>query len=194
MRLEYFPAHSLVQTRMSPARLYHRRSPDFRGSVLYPLNALREVAPELYERQRAKYAGREAILRQRVPPLNCLWNDVLHFSPVHPARVAALARAHHLVWHEAEWFEIDPVHAGFTSANTAVFRYADTRSEGSIPDEEFEPFETERLDVMTELPASTRDYYRSVPPGSGRYFIFVGVPHVLHRGPVDVAQVRLVRA
>ena len=179
---------------MSPAPLYHRKSPDFRGSVLYPLNALREVAVDLYERHRAKYAGREEILGQRVPPLNCLWNDVLHFSPVHPARVAELARAHGLVWHEAEWFEIDPIAAGFTPTNTAVFRYADTRLEGSIPDEEFEPFDTERLARMTDLPASTREYYRSVAPGSSRYFIFVGVPHILHRGQVQVAEARLVRA
>jgi hypothetical protein len=179
---------------MSPAPLYHRKSPDFRGSVLYPLNALRDVALDLYERQRAKYAGREDILRQRVPPLNCLWNDVLHFSPVHPSCVAELARAHGLVWREAEWFEIDPGAAGFTPANTAVFRYADTRLEGAIPDEEFEHFDIERLARMTALPTSTLEYYRSVAPGSSRYFIFVGVPHVLHRGPVQVAQAQVVLA
>ena len=174
--------------------LYHRKSPHFRGSVLYPLNELREVAVDLYEQHHAKYAGREEILRQRVPPLNCLWNDVVHFSPVHPARVADLARAEGLVWHEAEWFEIDPIAAGFTPANTAVFRYADTRVEGSIPDEEFEPFDIARLPRMADVPASTREYYRSVPPGTSRYFVFVGVPHVLHRGPVNVAAARLVLA
>ena len=179
---------------MSLTPLYHRKSPDFRGNVLYPLNALRGIAADLYDRQRAKYAGREEILRQRVPALNCLWNDVLHFSPVHPARVAELARAHDLLWSEAEWFEVDPVAAGFTPANTAVFRYADIRLEDSIPDEEFEAFSMERLAGMTELSSSTREYYRSVAPGSGRYFIFVGVPHVLHRGTVDVAHARLVRA
>ena len=179
---------------MSPAPLYHRKSPDFRGSVLYPLNALREVAVDLYERQRTKYAGREEILRQRVPLLNCLWNDVLHFSPVHPACVAKLARTHGLGWGEAEWFEIDAIAAGFTSANTAVFRYTDTRLESPFPDEEFEAFEIERVAGMTDLPASTREYYRTVAASGGRYLIFVGVPHVLHRGPVDVAQARLVRA
>jgi hypothetical protein len=182
-------------TRAPLDRLYHRRPPDFRGGVLYPLNALRAVAADLYERQRGKYAGREHLLGQRVPPpLDCLWNDVLHFSPVHPARVAELARDCGLVWHEADWFEIDPVAAGFTPANTAVFRYADTEREGPIPDAEFEPFDAARLAGMSELPASTRAYYRSVPPGSSRYFIFVGVPHVLHRGPVDVTRAPLVRA
>ena len=174
--------------------LYHRKPPDFRGDTLYPLNALRDVATDLYERQRAKYAGREEILRQRVPPLDCLWNDVLHFSPVHPGRVAELALAQGVVWHTAEWFEIDRIAAACTASNTAVFRYNDTRLEGSIPDDEFEPFDIERLGGMTDVPASTRGYYRSVAPGSDRYFIFVGVPHILHRGPVHVARARLVMA
>ncbi len=26
-------------------------------------------------------------MEQRIPILNCLWNDVLHFSPVHPAKI-----------------------------------------------------------------------------------------------------------
>ena len=175
-------------------KLYHRRPPDLRGSVLYPLNELRSVAPDLYERQRAKYSGREELLRQRVPRLDCLWNDVLHFSPVHPMRIGELARAEDLLWHEAEWFEIDPLAAGFTSANTAVFRYADTTVETRIPENEFERFDLDRIAEMTDVPQSTRDCYRAVAAGSGHYFIFVGVPHVLHRGAVDVASTPLVRA
>jgi hypothetical protein len=178
----------------SPPQLYHRKSPDFHGSVLYPLNVLRDVARDHYERQRAKYAGREHTLLQRVPPLDCLWNDVLHFSPVHPARMAALARDAGLAWYEAPWFEIDPEASGFTPANTAVFRYSHTRLEPPMPDDEFEPFDRSQLARMTEPPPGTREYYRMIPRGSGRYFIFAGVPHVLHRGPVDVARTPLVRA
>jgi hypothetical protein len=37
-----------------------------------------------------KYAGREHVLDVRVPLLDCLWNDVLHFT-VHPADVVELA-------------------------------------------------------------------------------------------------------
>ena len=174
--------------------LYHRKSPAFHGGTLYPLNVLHDVVPELYERQRAKYAGREQTLDQRVPPLGCLWNDVLHFSPVHPSRVAALAREAGLVWYEAEWFEIDPQAAGFTPANTAVFRYSDTRLEPPIPDDEFEPFDLPQLARMTEPPPAVREYYRTIPRGSARYFIFAGVPHVLRHGAVDVASAPLVRA
>lgn len=180
-------------TSLAP-KLYHRKTPDFRGHDLYPLNRLKDVAPDLYDRQRAKYAGREDVMQQRVPQLNCLWNDLLHFTPLHPAQVAQLARSEGLVWHEAKWFEIDPVAAGFTSANTAVFRYANIDLEYPIPRDEFESFDIERLALMCDLPQPTRDYYRSIPRGSSRYFIFAGVPHVLHRGSVDIEKAPVVVA
>jgi hypothetical protein len=79
--------------------VYHRVPPDLRGTVLYPLNRLADVHPDLYEELQQNYATRRDIAALRIPPLgNCLWNDVLHFSPVHPARIqAALADAGHVL-------------------------------------------------------------------------------------------------
>src|SRR5687767_13236025 len=101
-------------------KIYHRRPDDLFGQTLYPLNRLKDVAPEQYARQRAKYEGREALCDFRVPHLNCLWNDVLHFSPVHPAKLRELCVAVGLRWKEADWFELDPAAMGFTSANSLL--------------------------------------------------------------------------
>jgi hypothetical protein len=175
-------------------KLYHRRSRNFWGNILYPLNALKKSAPELYQAHRAKYDGREWVMDQRVPLLDCLWNDVLHLSPVHPERVAELARAQGLVWYGADWFEIDPAAMEFSRANSAVFRFADMTDRMSIEPDEFVPFDLARLAEMTEIPKRTRDYYATVEKGSARYFIFAGIPHVLHKGCLDVASTPLVRA
>ncbi|MBK8551651.1 MAG: hypothetical protein IPL53_11555 [Ignavibacteria bacterium] len=69
--------------------LYHRVPKNLRGNVLYPLNTLKEIHPDLYEQQASKYAGREHITCQIIPILNCLWNDVLHFSAVNPEEISA---------------------------------------------------------------------------------------------------------
>ena len=49
-----------------------------RGDVLYPLNTLRGLYPDVFERERGKYAGREALLELRIPILDVLCNNALH--------------------------------------------------------------------------------------------------------------------
>ncbi len=64
--------------------LYHSVPKNLQGNILYPLNTLKEKHPEIYEQQVSKYVGREHMTQQRIPILDCLWNDVLHFSAVNP--------------------------------------------------------------------------------------------------------------
>ena len=59
----------------------------FDGERLYPLNQLKMLNPEVAAEHAKKYANRKALPERRIPPLDCLWNDVLMFSPVHPAEI-----------------------------------------------------------------------------------------------------------
>ena len=67
--------------------LYHSVPRNLHGNILYPLNALTEKHPEIFEQQVSKYVGREHITQQRIPVIDCLWNDVLHFSAVNPKEI-----------------------------------------------------------------------------------------------------------
>jgi len=59
-----------------------------KGKILYPLNVLKKKYPTLYKKEVQKYDGRKKVLQGKIPsPFNCLWNDVLHFSPVEPSKV-----------------------------------------------------------------------------------------------------------
>ena len=74
--------------------LYHRVPTNMSGTILYPLNELKKLHPELYAEHVKKYEGREQLLTTEVPPLECLWNDVLHFTAVAPSELKAnLAKA-----------------------------------------------------------------------------------------------------
>ena len=42
--------------------VYHLCADDFRGTSLLPLNALRAAYPDVYDRECAKWAGRESVL------------------------------------------------------------------------------------------------------------------------------------
>ena len=48
---------------------------------------MKDQHPAVYEEHVKKYKGRERLLRREIPLLNCLWNDVLHISPIHPQLV-----------------------------------------------------------------------------------------------------------
>ena len=69
--------------------MYHWVPEPMVGSTLYPLNELEHRAPGAWRRERAKYDSRKHVLQEPVPPLDRLWNDVLHLSTVHPAEIVA---------------------------------------------------------------------------------------------------------
>jgi hypothetical protein len=69
---------------MSTYYLYHRVPKDMRGNTLHPLNQLKKVSPDIYAQKVKKYEGRLEILERKIPALDCLWNDVLHLTAVHP--------------------------------------------------------------------------------------------------------------
>lgn len=93
--------------------IYHRIPEQLIGSTLRPLNLLREGAPDLHARYLQKYEGRESALRQRIPGLDCLWNDVIHFSPVHPFKIVEALVEAELPHQPSRWFEVEPEEHGF---------------------------------------------------------------------------------
>jgi len=52
--------------------LYHRVPKHMMGTVLYPLNVLKETRPEIYTEYIKKYEGREELLTAEVPPSELL--------------------------------------------------------------------------------------------------------------------------
>ena len=67
--------------------VYHFKPANLQGTTLYPLNRLRDLHPEAHRSEFKKYVGREKLLEKRIPILDCLWNDVIHLSPLHPQTV-----------------------------------------------------------------------------------------------------------
>jgi len=178
----------------SESYVFHRVPDDLRGSMLYPLNQLAGVHPDLYTELRKRYATREDIAALRIPPLgNCLWNDVLHFSPVHPNRLKqALEGSGHALpdgWHR--FFQVDT--RLLAPADTVIYRSETIFWSGKFDigdaskqlGRECLPFDPGTLRHFGEIPQAARDYFASVAPGSG-LALFLGVPHVLFKGRIDL--------
>jgi hypothetical protein len=109
------------------------------GEILYPLNVLREKHPDLYKRIATKYEQRLHIMQMTIPVLgDCLWNDVLHFSPVHPSLVANALRDSGLQLPPMKFFQCDADLFDLEHTTIYLFNKKDTTTENKP--ENFAPY------------------------------------------------------
>jgi hypothetical protein len=168
--------------------VYHRRSSRFAGSLLHPLNVLRNLEPEIAAQEIRKYEGRKQLLEARVPPLDCLWNDVIHCSPVHPKLILGAMREIGFEVQPLKYFEI-PVER-LTAEQTVIFCSRIGQRQHSL--DQYLEFNGTNLNACQELPDTTRTYYQSCRDEGNLPLAFAGVPHVLFRGSLDVAGVNVI--
>ena len=154
--------------------IYHQVPRSMKGGRLFPLNELRDVMPEIYETEIKKYAGREHLLDETVPILNCLWNDVLHFSLVHPVKIKetllSLGNPFHYNFFEVPAEILDP-------SKTVIYLYL--RDDNQITSDQFIPFSPYGLEGLGALPQLTSDYYAQTVRSGKKLYAYHGIPHVL---------------
>jgi hypothetical protein len=173
--------------------LYHLVPQPLIGDTLYPLNALKHHAPEAYTAHLKKYRGREVLLERTIPLLNCLWNDVLHFSPVHPAAIRDALLQVGFDWRPRDWFVVDPSSIGMTAHNSAIFSYPQrARGDFTLPASAFQPFSAAVLNDLEDLPSATRAYYHEAKAHTERPFLFHLIAHILYRGSIALEQMQTI--
>src|SRR4051812_18823049 len=69
---------------------YHGAPDPMVGTKLVPLNHMHGELEPVRKLHLSKYEGREEIMERKIPLLNCLWNDVVQFLPMHPRKVFEL--------------------------------------------------------------------------------------------------------
>ena len=171
--------------------LYHRVPDNMEGNILHPLNSLRELHPEIYAEQIKKYEDRKNILERKVPLLECLWNDVLHFTAVHPRDVAKAYAKAGLAYKDHESFQV-PAEL-ITGPKSVVFTYKSGTVTGA-DNKEFEIFDLEKLEMYQQVPERTIDYYKKSVAAGKSPLVYQFVPHVLHKGSIDTSTLKTVRS
>jgi hypothetical protein len=177
------------------------------GETLVPLGQLQSLHVDLYETQKAKYAGRAAVLAYRIPLLDCGFLDTVHCSSVHPhliyrarqdAGFDVPARSEH-AWGIGLAFEI-PLErilvnrtAWYSWQTPWVNGYPDEDVPSAPPSDEFREFDPVRYAPLPEVPELHRRYLARMRHEHRRPLTFVHIPHVLVAGPIDVRDCRVVR-
>lgn len=172
--------------------LYHWIPKGMRGDVLFPLNALKNIYPDLYELKAQKYVGREQIMLEKLPSLDCLWNDVLHLSAVHPSLLRqAYEEAGGMGVFDLDVFEIDP-HL-LDPKDTIVYLYKHTDIRGNFLPENFAAYDPDGLDQYSVVPQETKDYYKEMISHGKEPMLFHRVPHILYKGSINISGLKRVQ-
>jgi len=158
--------------------IYHKVPDDMQGDVLYPLNELKDRLPETYAIQVAKYKDREWLLQREILPLSCLWNDVLHFTPVHPRLIYTSLRQAGFKYPSTRFFEFDYTRWDPDGCAIMFFSGGEDRSYHLG-----RPCDFTNIDM---LPSETEAYYRECYSQKANPLLFSGIPHVLYKGSVDI--------
>lgn len=169
------------------AYLYHLLPQHMAGHTLYPLNRLKSLHPAIFRKEVRKYAGREFIMQQRIAPLNCFWNDVLHLTGVHPCRLAkALAVAQFS--RDLVFFEIDI--AKLDRKRTIVYLNKHRSTEKKLSKRNFRVFKVRDLPLYATIPRATIRYYIRMAKKRTQPLLFHAIPHILYKGSLPVKDAR----
>ena len=166
--------------------LYHFVPKNLQGHILYPLNQLKEKLPEVYQKEVAKYAGREHVMQMKIPFLNCLWNDTLHFSAVNPREAkkalddAGYDRAMVISYYQVEPELLDP-------RDTVVYLNEPSEDNDRMREENFVHYRPDEVDRFAYIPEATKKYYREKISEGKSPLMYHQIPHILYRGTLDVS-------
>ena len=179
------------------AYVYHLCAPDFRGNVLYPLDGLREAFPDVYERERVKYDGRESVLSFVIPGLGVTWGATVNLSALDPAHLVAVRRQLGVPFSILLTRRVLRIPAERIAKLKAV-RYnskshwinsspGDPSVPIAPPEHEFFSFDAATYEEVTQVPQLHIEYLQRQLARGERALGFVFVPHVLVASAIDVS-------
>ncbi len=177
--------------------VYHMVPSEMKGDKLIPLNSLKNTYAQLYEKYTEKYFDhpeRPRLLRKQVPKLNCLWNDVLHFLPLHPHFVYKALTSLEIKTKDKQFFYKIPIEKLKNNKNV-IYLYSQERYRGPadpIDENEIELLAIEDYKELTGLPSATVEYYKSESRKGNRFGLFPYIPHVLSIGDVEINDVEII--
>lgn len=162
--------------------IYHIRPKNFKGNTIWPLNAMKTSDPDLYEVQSSKYKGREFLMDFEVPVLNCLWNDVVHCTPINPNVVYGVLKELGFVYQDIEYFKI-PINV-LDGCPVAFYNYPAEDMEDET--ECFSIFSSDKYKEISEVPNRTLTYYKQCKENNSFPLLFHHVDHILIKAPINL--------
>ncbi|QKS73342.1 group-specific protein [Paenalkalicoccus suaedae] len=177
--------------------VYHMVPKNMLGEQLIPLNELKTIDESLYHQYTKKYLNhqeRKKLLTRQIPKMNCLWNDVIHFLPLHPSHVYAAIKDVGIPTKNDVIFYKIPI-SNLKLNKNAIFHYSKETYRGPAAEmsmDEIELLDLMRYEELSAIPNDTVDYYIEEFKKGTQFGLFPFIPHILSLGRVNVSNVETI--
>ena len=179
--------------------LYHIVPSNMKGNYLMPLNELKKVYPKIYKEEVKKYERRKHLLKERIKPFNCLWNDVLFLVSVSPKKLKkALKEAGKKEFTKTKWFKINPkqlekVKTIIYLSKAILYLYKSNKISEKNDLKQFRKFDPRKLNQYNYIPKETKKYYKEEIENGRKPLLFSFIPHILYKGNINVKKIKMVK-
>lgn len=167
--------------------LYHKVPDDLKGNIIYPLNELKNIHPDLYLYKAEKYKGREEVMNLIIEGLECKWNDVLFMTAVNPKELKEELIKAGMHPKEFKFFQIDPEKLDLSKTKVFLFKEGTSKKKPLMDKDEYADFKLEDLEKHSIIPEKTKDYFKNQYENKNHPLMFAFIPHILHKGPIDIS-------
>ncbi|MCP4913193.1 MAG: hypothetical protein GY909_08735 [Oligoflexia bacterium] len=176
--------------------LYHFKRKGMVGNTIYPLNVLKDIYPEVYQNQVSKYKGREHLLEKRIPLLDCLWNDVIHLSPINPQLILDIYHRDGLVpeIRKDEVFEVFKVPIEkIKEDETVCFQSYNFDPQNFDPTlNKFWEFKLETYKELEEVPEEQIEVWHKDKANGRVLFWYSHIMHILTKTTLDISDCEVI--
>ncbi len=177
--------------------IYHFKRKNMSGNELIPLNRQKEKWPEMHKEHVKKYEGREKLLEKKIPILNCLWNDVLHFSPINPQLILDVYHKENLVpdIRKDEVFEVYKIPVGMLSEEkTVCFQSFNYDFDHYSPElDKYWKFSLSEFEELQEVPKEQIQIWHQDKKAGRVLFWYSHIMHVLSQTTLDISDCEILR-
>ncbi len=165
------------------AFVYHAVPKQMIGDKLIPLNQMEGEFSELRKQYTDNYHDRMGVMDRKITMLECLWNDVVQFLPLHPKKVFELQMKLGLIPNlpPYKFFEIDLAH--LNPEKTVVYFKSGSGEENV----EVKWLKDVDIDDLQEIPEASVAYFESLIGTGELPFNYQFIPHILTMDRIDVS-------
>ncbi len=166
--------------------LYHHVPDNVEGNILYPLNEMTRVFPDVFNKQKAKY---DAIKEKDVEiPGFGFWNDCINLMPVNPELVKEeLEKFGHDTGWAWKFYKIDST----TLDNKNLIFLVQTDKEDASK-RDFLKFTETNFNKYAHIGEVAKFRYQKAKDQGEQPYTFGGIPHVLYKGRINVNDLEII--